>query len=551
MGRKLVRLFIILIALFFLLGFWYYRTNIYSKEVLKLEILGPAEAGLADQVEYIVKYKNNGRIALEDSKLIFEYPSSSLIIKEENQEASQGDYLRQEVAIENIYPGEEKTISFKGRLLGKEGEAKVAKAWLDYRPKNLRARYESDTTFTTLVKGVPLTFEFDLPSKIDPGKEISFRLNYFSNLNYPLSNLRVKIEYPSGFEFRESQPTALAKDEWDIPLLNKADGGRVNITGLLIGEVGETKIFRATLGVWQEEEFILLKEITRGVEIAQPLIFVSQKINDSPQYVANPGEYLHYEISFKNTGEGVLENLFLVVQLEKDLFDLDTLRADSGQIQKESGFIIWDQNALPFLKFLPSLEEGKIDFWGKLKTDLPKNTSLRTKISIGLAKQEFVNKINTKLILSQKGYFNQGPFRNSGPLPPKIGQITTYTVSWLVQNFSNDARNLKIKAILPSYVNLIGNFSPSEARFTFDSSSREIVWELGDLPSGALSPELFFQVSFVPLASQIGQAPDLISQARVLAEDVWTGQTLQSIAPGFDTTLPDDQTFSSGRGIVQ
>ena len=152
-------------------GFWYYQKNIYSKETLKLEILGPIEAKLAEEVEYTVKYKNNGNVRLEEAKLYFEYPKYSIV--PENK-------LREEKPLEDIYPGEEQTISFKTRLIGKEGEMKLAKATLRYRPKNLSAFYESETTFTTQIKDVPLTFEFDLPSKIELGKEIRLRLNYFS-----------------------------------------------------------------------------------------------------------------------------------------------------------------------------------------------------------------------------------------------------------------------------------------------------------------------------------------------------------------------------------
>ena len=199
MRKKFTRFIIIATILLILLGLWYYRANIYSKEILKLEILGPTEAGLAEEVEYVVKYKNNGNVRLEEPKLIFEYPTASLIVEEEGQ--GQINFLRQEKSLDDIYPGEEKSFTFKARLLGKEGEVKIARVSVAYHPKNLRARYESKTTFTTTIKNSPLSFEFDIPSKADPGKEIPFRINYFSNLDYPLSNLRINVEYPNGFEF--------------------------------------------------------------------------------------------------------------------------------------------------------------------------------------------------------------------------------------------------------------------------------------------------------------------------------------------------------------
>ncbi len=553
MKGKLTIFIIILFLILLIAGFWYYQKNVYSKEILKLEILGPTEAELAQEIEYIVKYKNNGNILLEEPKLTFEYPKNSVVVAE----AEQGTSLRQERELPDIYPGEEKTIHFRGRLLGKENEAKTAKVWLSYHPKNLRARYESATTSTTLIKSIPLTFEFDIPSRIDSGKESLFRLNYFSSLNYPLSSLRIKVEYPAGFEFQESQPKALGSNEWEIPLLNRTEGGRIIISGILSGEVGETKIFRANLGIWQEGEFILLKEIVRGVEIAQPSIFISQKINDSPQYIATPGDYLHYEIFFKNTGEKILENLFLVVQLGKEIFDFDALQTGFGQAQKEAGSIIWDHTTVPQLKFLSGMEEGKVEFWIKVKQELPQNPVIRTKISVGQAKEEFVNKISSKLEISQKGYFQDEVFGNSGPIPPKVGERTTYTIIWQVKNYYSDVKNVKVKTILPQGVDLTGKIFPEEesSRFAFDSQSREIVWLVGDLEKGKgvsnQAPFISFQIALIPQSFQKGLTPEIINKAQITGEDSWAEIVLESYSPSVNTTLPDDLTISEGQGVVQ
>ena len=293
---KKITLFIVILALIAgIAGFYYYQKNIYSKEVLKLEILGQEEADLLQEVEYIVKYKNNGNTRLEEPELVFEYPEYSVPTGEISLRVTKNS----EDLGGAIYPGEEKTFTFKARLLGKEGEAKTAKATLNYRPKNLKASYESSTTFTTVIKKVPLTFEFDLPSKVESGKEFNFRLNYFSNTDYPISNLRIAVEYPSNFEFIGSVPQSLEKKEWGIGLLNKAEGGRIEISGRLTGEVSEEKVFQAKIGSWQSGEFILLKETNKGIAIVKPSLYVSQQINGNPQYVASPGDLLHYQIFFK------------------------------------------------------------------------------------------------------------------------------------------------------------------------------------------------------------------------------------------------------------
>ena len=551
--KKIIIFILILGILVGISGYYYYQRNIYSKEILKLEILGSEEAQAFEEIEYLVKYKNNGNTALEDVELIFQYPENSLPTNEKSS--------RVEKTLEDIYPGEEKTISFKARVFGKENEAKQSDAALKYRPRNLKAFYESKTTFTTRIKSVPLTLEIDISSKIESGKETQFFLNYFSNSDWPLSNLRVKIEYPSGFEFIKSQPRALEKTEWDLPVINKAEGGRIEIRGKLSGEVREQKVFRATLGLWQEGEFILLKETVKGTEILEPSISIFQQINGVSQYIANPGDILHYEIFFRNVGEEPFRDLFLVSKLEGRIFDFQTLKTEFGQFNQGDNSLVWDWREISKLQFLGQGEEGKVEFWINLKkswevtSPQDKNFSLKNKIILSQVKEEFETKINTRLEISQKGYFGDEIFGNSGPIPPEVGETTTYTITWQAKNYYNDVKNVKVRAILPPEVKLTGKIFPEDSRLTFDSQSREIVWAVGDMAAwlGALNPapNIAFQVALTPDSFQGGQTPEICGKAKISGEDNWTEVTLEATSPEIDTTLPDDPTITGQDGFVE
>jgi hypothetical protein len=550
MSKKFIIFLIIVLGA---VALWYWRTNRYSKEILKLEILGPEEVEITESFEYIVKYKNNGNVRLEEPRIIFEYPEYSIV---------DDNLLRKEMKLEDIYPGEERTHTFKARLFGKEGEAREAKVTLSYRPKNLKARYERATTFTTIIKTVPLTFRLDLPSKIESGKEIKFALNYFSNIDYPLSNLRAKIEYPPGFEFITSEPQSLEKVEWELPPLNKAEGGRIEIKGKIIGEVGEQKIFRADFGSWQEGEFVLLKEIIRGIEVIKPHLYISQQVNASPEYIASPGDLLHYEIFFKNIGESPLTDLSLFATLIGKSFNLETLKAPRGDYKIGDNSIVWDWKKIGELQFLDVQEEGKVDFWVQLKDEweIPSSQgeeTIKTRIYLSQAREEFENKVNSRLGIVQRGYFEDEVFGNLGYIPPKVGETTTYTIMWQVQNYYNNVNNVKVRAKLAKNVKLTGEIFPEDQtpKFTFDSESKEIVWEVGDLKvgSGALNqaPNISFQVALTPDVSQIGEAPTIIRTAEVTGEDAWTKSILKAEAGEIATSLPDDPTITEEMGIVQ
>lgn len=550
MRSKFILFIIIVSAIAGLVGYWQWQRNIYSKDVLRLEILGPSEAEMAQEVEYTVKYKNNGNITLEEAKLVFECPEYSLV--------EAGSSLRQEISLDDIYPGAENTYQFRARLLGKEGEIKQAKATLVYKPKNLKASYESETFLTTVLKGPsPLNFELDLPSKVESGKEIKFSLNYFSSLDYPLSELRVKAEYPAGFEFIESRPSGLDEKDWDIGVLNKAEGGRIEISGTVSGQLNEEKKFRAFLGVWQENEFVVLKEATRSIKMIKPLLSVFQHINGQEQYTALPGDWLHYEIFFRNMGEDPFRHLFLISKLSGSAFDFATLRVEDGQFNKGESSIVWDWQDVSQLQFLDRGEEGKVEFWVKLKEVEPggfaqNQASISNKVIISEIKQEFETKINSQLELASAVYFEDEVFGNIGLIPPEVGQETTYTVIWQAGACCNKVENVKVKATLPSNVKMTGQIFPEDARLTFDSDSREIIWEVGDLQGPLYEPDsCAFQVALTPTPIQRGTSPDIIRQAQISGEDQWTEQTIEATAPSIDTTLPDDNTVSQQQGIVQ
>jgi len=534
-------------------GFWIWQKNSYSKEILKLEIIAPSEVTMGEEMTYVVKYKNNGDVRLQNPVLIFEYPAGAVPTTDKSTRITQ--------SLDDIYPGQERNFSFVSRLFGKEGEIKEAKVLLQYTPKNLNAQFESETIATTLISHVPITFELDLPSRIESDQELSFALNYFSNSEYPLSDLRITIEYPEGFSFTKATPSPIGESEWNVGLLNKAEGGRISITGSLTGEVQEAKIFKATLGTWKEGRFTLLREAIKGIEITRTRLLISQEVNGAADYVAAPKDTLHYVISFKNVSEKTLENLFLVVSLEGRPFDLNSVKSDFGTFKQGDNSIIFESKNVSRLRFLGKGEEGKVEFWVNVKEEWEtfssqdKDFVLRDRIILSDAKEAFELRVNSKLAVEQAAYFEDEVFGNQGPLPPQAGVPTTYTVVWQVKNLYNDVQNAKVKATLPQGVSMTGKIFPEESILTFDQVSKEVVWEVGDISSGTgpfeTAPSVAFQIRFTPLESQQGNAAQLIGEARIQADDLFTERTLSATDSSIDSTLPDDDSVTPQMGQVQ
>ena len=88
---------------------------------------------------------------------------------------------------------------------------------------------------------------------------------------------------------------------------------------------------------------------------------------------------------------------------------------------------------------------------------------------------------------------------------------------------------------------LTGKIFPEDAKLTFDSNSREVVWDLGDLEAGkgvfGSAPSVAFQVVFAPTSSQEGKTSELIGRAGITGEDQFTELIIKGEGQAVNTAL--------------
>jgi|GEM_PF-218802 len=508
------------------IAFVYFEKSSFSQADLKVEIIGPEEFEVAEEVEYKIRYRNNSDTRLEDVSVVFEYPEASVPVEEDEEEITmERDTFRRIVELPNINPGQEETIEFKAKIFGMERDSVKASAWFNYSPQNLSASYEEPRTHTGIITEVPLSFEFDLPSEMKADEEFPFRMRYFSQLEGDLTDLEIRIDYPSDFKFLRSTPAGIEDDQWGKDLLPGNEGGVIEIFGSLEGEQGDIKGFKAELGVWKFDKFIPLRKIEGEILIPQPSLYIDPIINDSSDYVAGSGEDLFYEIYFKNVGDSILEDLFLTVDLDTELMDMDGVDPLDGRFQKNAGTITWSHASVSRLRRLYPDDEEKISFWSKVKeTDLPYNPEIRTSINLDQTRTEIRTKVNTDLKLFQDFADEENVLSTVGPFPLRLNRPSSYTVYWTVENFYNDVEDVKIVAELPEDASIVEKY-PEDSELNHDTETGEVIWELEKIERGAgvsrKAPEIYFQVEIIPISS-VDEDFELISEAEISGEDAWT-----------------------------
>jgi hypothetical protein len=163
-------------------------------------------------------------------------------------------------------------------------------------------------------------------------------------------------------------------------------------------------------------------------------------------------------------------------------------------------------------------------------------------------------RISSQVNLSSKTLRSLGPFANQGPIPPKVGEETTYAVIFNVGNTRGDLTNVQVTAQLGTGVTWLGAQSVSNENISYDEASNTVMWNLGALPSGSGFSsnvrEVAFQIALNPLLSQVGIAPTMVNNITFSGRDTITGDIVTASNPSLSTRLVNDPAFIQGDDIV-
>ncbi len=136
-----------------------------------------------------------------------------------------------------------------------------------------------------------------------------------------------------------------------------------------------------------------------------------------------------------------------------------------------------------------------------------------------------------------------------GPLPPKVGEITSYWIVWSVGPLESELKTLAMNATLPANVRATGKFA-SQNGGTFSTDGKTVNWTVPSVLATGSATTFAFEVELTPTKDQIGKAAKLISESSATAADAKSGETLDASADAADTTLAHDAK-AKGRGVVR
>ncbi|MBU1130834.1 hypothetical protein KJ840_01760 [Patescibacteria group bacterium] len=280
------------------------------------------------------------------------------------------------------------------------------------------------------------------------------------------------------------------------------------------------------LGRWP----IISIESKKTIEITAPVI--EQELLAPKQPLIKTGDSLTLKITVKNNQAAGLDNIQMQTLLKADGL---SYQITAGQILKTEAALKQNQslnNQFTLSNLSADASEiiitSELSFMVRGKNYSFVSQPLAIKLSSDL-----------KFTIQGKYYTADGDQLGVGPLPPEVGQTTSYWLFWKLANGFNDLNNLIVSAALPSQVIFTGKTSVTSGQgISYNPAAGIITWELAEL-SAKETAQAGFEIELTPILAQIDTSPPLLINNSLRATDNFTNQEIKITAPSLTTNLAD------------
>lgn len=576
-GYKLVFVFsLVFLGLAVIVGAYTFfgGKNFVSVDNIDILVEGPTSIAGGEPLNLGISVlnKNNTDIQLVD--LIAEYPPGS-----KDPLAPENDLGRVRFSLGNINSQSVAQKSLSSIMFGEEGAQESIKFTAEYRTADSNAIFYKEKIYTVTISSSPVLVSINALDKVFGGQPTDVSVTITSNSQTVVKNLLLSLEYPFGFGVLSSSPGGTyGNNIWRLGDLAPGAKKTITIKATADGQDGEERVIHANVGIQSQinEREIATTIISRDhtFTIEKPFLGLDLTLEGERSNLATEaGKIVRGEILWTNNSQNKITNTHIEAKLSGAILDENSVYvSDGGNYDSLTNTIVWDAGRTPGFDSMAPGIDGRVSFSFKSQNISPGQTISDPLITIAVSGRgnriddsgspsEIKSgisrsvKLVSNLVLSARALRSEGPFQNTGPIPPKAEQETTYTVVWTVTNTSNVVTGAQVTASLPAYMKWTGEISPDNANISYNQTGGIITWQVGEVPRnadiGSGAKQVAFKVSLQPSVGQVGQEPQILSETKITGTDVFTGATLQNTAPSLSTRTTTDLLWRSGNEIVQ
>lgn len=551
-------------------------SNLISANNISIDISGPVSVPAGTPISLTIKIANKNNVILKDANLLIQFPAGTT--KPEDTTTSLESIHE---SLGDIAPGASITKTAQAVVFGEQNLQKQISVVVTYGVAGSSSIFTKEQTYEILINSSPVVVSASSFKEVTSGQEFETAVTIKSNAENTLKNVLLKATYPFGFEYKSSSLRPLSSDNttWLLGDIPPGATRTIVINGALTGENSDLRSFRFAVGSQRSGApsmiGTLLTESQNEVSIQKPFISLAIVLNNdatNADYVGQFGRSQNVTIRWTNNMPETISNTVITAKLSGSAYDKDGVLASGGFYRSATDEVVWNQQTNSELRSIKAGDTGTVTFSvvpankgsGGMAISNPiltiaANVSAdRTSASNVPNETTYITrniKIASSVALSGRVARNQGPFANTGPIPPVAEQKSTYTVFWSVANSSNSVTNAIVAATLPPYVAWVGMVSPQTEEVTYDQNSGTVTWNVGSLSTSVSGSdnrrEVAFQIALTPSVDQVNNTPILMNKAVLTALDGWTGSPVSSTQNYLSTSFSTDPTFKGGDDSVR
>lgn len=566
--------------LFFIIAIgvaWYIfsqGTNVISDKNIEIAVKGPVSLKAGDELDLQIALTNKNSTSIDQAEMTTVWPAGS---RDPDNAAKQFTSTVQKIGLINA--GETVNVVAKAIVFGKENDELEVKLNLGYHLTGSNTLFAKEATYRFKINASPVDLSVIIPAEINSNQELNLNLKISANSDKPLNNVLLEVVYPPGFQFKSaSVPPTYDSRKWLLGDLLPGVERVINIKGVIEGQSEELKSFEVRTGIKdtnQEQTIaVLYNDFFRTLTIKKSflgLAFSEKNLSGDTPFTLKSTSLGGYVIDWVNNLPVKIKDVQIVAHLTGDVLNKQSIVAEGGYYSSVDNTVTWDKHTKAELESvepgatgqlnlsfasLPLLANGKNFTNPQIYIDI---TITGVRVSEGFSNEKVqtdlsrIVKIDSDVLFTAKTFYRDGPLTNTGPLPPQVDKPTTYTLTWSLQNSSNDVKNSIIETSLPLGVEWLGATSPTTETVNYDSQSRKVVWDLGFVKTGTgvslARRTASFQISFTPSINQIDNVAKLTGVLVFRGVDTFSGSSLL-LQQDAMTTLPNDAETKDRDGMV-
>lgn len=576
--RSPLKIFLSFSVVFFLVAAGYAAylyfggSNVVSSANIGVSIAGPVSIRGGEKLSLEIAVENRNATPLEVADLLVEFPDGT-----RNPEDLSKELLRTREGLGDVASGAVIKKNISAVLFGEERAVKDIKLTIEYRVPGSNAIFYKESSYQVVISSAPLSVVVEAPKEANSGQDMTLTVTVSSNSTDTVQGVLLKADYPSGFSFKSATPKPSKDDRiWKLGDIKSGSTRTFTIRGSLSGENLDTRVFRFEIGIASTKDDTVIatpfSSITEEISIAKPFIGLSIAANGSSddKVAISSGKPVRIDLSYVNNLLVPVSNVEITLVLSGSALDKTSVTAESGFYRSVDNTIIWNKSTNQKLSLIPPGEGGTVSVTlasiplsggvtnlrnpeiflaGSVKGQRNESGSVPESV-ISSVKRTL--QIQSDVALSSRLLYYSGPFKNTGPMPPKAEKETTYTVVMTITNGSNDLNDVIVTAPLPSYVRFIQG--TAEESISFSAVGGMVTWNVGALKAGtgfgSFPKQASFQIGFIPSVSQIGKTPVLVNSMILSGTDRFTNTSLKLEQPALNTRLTSDASAKQADDIV-